>query len=58
MVLPIAETPILYGEDAKRFTQRMREVEAGLHPISREEYERAKNLYDRCIKKWGKEGVF
>jgi hypothetical protein len=51
MSLPIAETPILYGEDAKRFIQRMREVEAGLHPVSIEEY-------DRCIKNWGKDGVF
>jgi hypothetical protein len=55
MALPIAETPILYGEDAERFTQRMREVEAGLHPVSKEDYERARKTYEDCIKKWGKD---
>ena len=28
MARPIKETPILYGEDARRFVERMRKVEA------------------------------
>ena len=58
MSLPIRETPALNDEEWAAFVQRAKEVEAGLHPIPREDYERAKELYDRCIAKWGKENVF
>jgi hypothetical protein len=44
MSLPIAETPILYGEDAEEFVRRMKWAET--HPVPREEYERAKKVYD------------
>lgn len=42
MARPIAETPILYGEDAVRFMYNMRHVEK----ISPEEKERHRKAYE------------
>ena len=42
MARPIAETPILYGEDAARFMQRMHNVQK----ISAEEKERMRKSYE------------
>ena len=42
MARPIAETPILYGEDATRFMQRMHNVQK----ISAEEKERMRKSYE------------
>ena len=42
MARPIAETPILYGEDALRFMQRMHNVQK----ISQEERERQRKAYE------------
>ena len=42
MARPIAETPILYGEDALRFMQRMHNVQK----ISAEEKERMRKSYE------------
>ena len=42
MARPIAETPILYGEDAERFMQRMHNVQK----ISAEEKERMRKSYE------------
>ena len=46
MARPIKETPILTGEDARRFDKRMREAEAGKRKVSREEYLRAQKAYE------------
>lgn len=55
MALPIKETPVLTGKDAEKFIERMNNPK----PVSQEEYERAKNLYDKCIERWGPDiGVF
>jgi hypothetical protein len=43
MSRPIAETPILFGEDAKRFVEKMKYNEE--HPASKEEYERVMTNY-------------
>ena len=43
MARPIEETPILRGEDAKRFLQRMNEH----HKVSHEEFEDIKRTYER-----------
>ncbi len=37
MAMPIRETPILFGEDARRFEENMRKAEQ--EKISREEYD-------------------
>ena len=42
MARPIAETPILYGEDATRFMYNMRHVQK----ISQEEKERQRKAYE------------
>ena len=42
MARPIAETPILYGEDATRFMYHMRNVKK----ISEEEKERMRQSYE------------
>ena len=42
MARPIAETPILYGEDAARFMYNMRHVQK----ISQEEKERQRKAYE------------
>ena len=42
MARPIAETPILYGEDASRFMHNMRHVQK----ISAEEKERMRKSYE------------
>jgi hypothetical protein len=44
MSLPIRETPILYGEDAQRFIENTKN--ARKHPISRQDFERAKKIYN------------
>ena len=43
MSLPIKDTPILKGEDARRFIAQMERAKD--NPVSREEYERAKKIY-------------
>lgn len=43
MARPIKETPILFGKDAKRFTEAMKNVK----PASEEEKKRVKSAYDR-----------
>lgn len=42
MSLPIRDTPILTGKDAERFIKNIQNPK----PVSREEYERAKKIYD------------
>jgi hypothetical protein len=54
MSLPIKETPVLRGKDAINFLKRMDEVDRGMHPISKKEYDRAKKVYDKCTAAWGK----
>ena len=49
MARPIKETPILRGEDARRFEEEMKRTEQGLNKISKEEYERAMRVYRRTI---------
>lgn len=44
MALPIKETPYLKGKDAKRFIKSMDNPK----PVSKEEYERAKKVYEKC----------
>ena len=56
MALPIQETPILYGEDARRFAENIRTAES--RPVPREDYERAKRSYERSMKKKQAEFVF
>ena len=43
--LPIRETPVLRGEDAKRFLRMAKDAEG--KSIPREDYDRAKELYER-----------
>lgn len=43
MARPLEETPILTGEDAKKFVKRMEEK----HPVTREEYDRIMNTCER-----------
>lgn len=45
MALPIKETPVLKGKDAQRFSENMRTAES--RPVPREDYERAKNVYQK-----------
>ena len=42
MARPIKDTPILLGEDASRFVQRMEQVKL----VSKKERERAKDAYE------------
>ena len=49
MALPIRDTPVLHGEDARRFAEAART--AHLRPESREKYERAKKIYEELKKK-------
>lgn len=49
MALPIRETPILHGEDARRFVENAKK--AWTNPVPREEYERAKKTYEEMSKK-------
>lgn len=46
MARPIRETPILFGEDARRFEERMK------HPrkVSKEERERRRKNYELVMK--------
>lgn len=46
MARPIAETPILFGEDAKRFVEAMQNVQ----PASAERIARIKAGYERMKK--------
>jgi hypothetical protein len=46
MARPIEETPILKGEDARRFLKRMEEN----HRVSQEEYDRIMRTYERLEK--------
>ena len=43
MARPIEETPILRGEDARRFIQRMQEG----HKVSKEEFDDIKRTYEK-----------
>jgi len=47
MALPIKETPILYGKEAEKFLKRMENPGS----VSKEEYKKAKKLYDEMLKK-------
>lgn len=48
MSLPIKETPILKGKDAKRFIKKMHEVDLkGPSKKDLEDYKRAKKIYDK-----------
>ncbi|MDD5649635.1 MAG: hypothetical protein PHF86_04345 [Candidatus Nanoarchaeia archaeon] len=42
MSLPIRDTPILAGEDARKFIKNMQNPK----PVPRKEYERAKKIYE------------
>lgn len=46
MARPIEETPVLTGEDARRFMQRMQEN----RKVSAEEYQRMMSTYERYEK--------
>ena len=49
MALPIRDTPVLHGDDARRFTEN---VEAAWNnPVSKADYERAKKIYEEIKKK-------
>ena len=52
MALPIKETPVLYGKDALRFLILKEKTDKGLHAVSKEEYDRARKVYDECITAW------
>ena len=45
MALPIKETPILRGKEAKKFIERMNSAHE--RKISKEEYEKAKEIYEK-----------
>ena len=56
MARPIRETPILYGEDAERFVQRMeqaetisREVRAANHRQLMDDFEEVKKHITFCL---------
>jgi hypothetical protein len=49
MALPIRDTPILHGKDACIFAENART--AHLRPVSRENYNRAKKIYEEMKKK-------
>lgn len=55
MALPIKETPVLRGKDAREFIKRMDEVDTGKHKVCQEDYLRAKKTYDECVKSWGRQ---
>lgn len=46
MASPIKETPILYGEDARKFEENMRIAESPEGKVSKEEYDRAMKAYN------------
>lgn len=46
MARPIRETPILFGDDARRFEERMKHP----HKVSDEERERRRKNYELVIK--------
>lgn len=46
MARPIRETPILFGEDARRFEERMKNP----RKVSKEERERVKKNYELVMK--------
>jgi hypothetical protein len=53
MTLPIRETPILHGDDARRFAENART--APKRPIPRKDYERARKIYEEMnMKKFKK----
>ena len=54
MALPIKETPVLEGEDAKKFIERMEN--ASTRTVSKEEYKRAEDIYKR-IKENAEDGI-
>lgn len=43
MAKPIKETPVIKGNDARRFSQKMRHVT----PVSKEAKEEAKRIYEQ-----------
>lgn len=47
MARPIKETPILFGEDARRFEKEMREVK----PLSKEKRDKIRRQYDAFLRK-------
>jgi hypothetical protein len=49
MSLSIKDTPILRGKDARRFIENMNKAKD--NPVSKEEYERARKIYEELIKK-------
>lgn len=49
MAMPIRETPILKGKDAKHFHEHMKEAES--EAIPKEHYDRARKVYDQMIRK-------
>lgn len=46
MAKPIKETPILFGEDAKRFLKSIQDVK----PVSQQEKQRVKSAYEKMKK--------
>ncbi len=46
MAMPIRETPILFGEDARRFEEKMRNVKC---EITREEYDEMMSVYKTVL---------
>jgi hypothetical protein len=42
MARPIKDTPVIWGEDAKRFTEAMENVQ----PLSKEEREKRRKAYE------------
>ena len=49
MALPIKETPVLTGKDAKEFIKRMKD--ASEEAVSDEEYKRAEEIYRKFQEK-------
>ncbi len=47
MARPIKDTPILCGEDAKRFEQRMDQVNSGKVRETKDTYDRALKSFNR-----------
>lgn len=45
MAMPIRETPVLTGKEARMFVERMKD--AHNHPVPIEEYKRAEEIYNK-----------
>lgn len=52
MARPIRETPILYGEDARRFEENMKRVESMSPEQRRANREKLEQEYQRIREEW------